>query len=73
MVICIKKKSIIYFEKNGSELSIRIFDQKKEFESKNNSTIGKSRKKSIDIYEGFHVSSSGAAREREIMLFSACA
>ena len=24
------------------------------------------------IYEAFHVSSPGAAREREIMLFSAC-
>ena len=26
----------------------------------------------VSIYEAFHVSSPGAAREREIMLFSAC-
>ena len=26
----------------------------------------------VYIYEAFHVSSPGAAREREIMLFSAC-
>ena len=31
MVIRILKKKMIYFEKNGSELSTRIFGQKKEF------------------------------------------
>ena len=45
-----KKKNIyIYFEKYVSELSTWISDQKKSFQSKNNSTTGKSRKKSIDI------------------------
>ena len=50
MVLCILKNNMLYFKKNGSELFTRISDQKKVFGSKQNSTIGKSRKKSIDIY-----------------------
>ena len=40
---------MIYFEKNGFQYSSRVFVRKKAFRSKNNGTIGKSRKKSIDI------------------------
>ena len=40
---------MIYFEKNGFQYSTRVFVRKKAFRNKKNGTIGKSRKKSIDI------------------------
>ena len=40
---------MFYFKKNSSELLTRISDQKKVFGGKKNSTIWKSRNKSIDI------------------------
>ena len=40
---------MIYFEKNGFPYSTRVFVRKKAFRNKNNGTVGKSRKKSIDI------------------------
>ena len=40
---------MIYFEKNGFQYSTRVFVRKNAFRNKNNGTIGKSRKKSIDI------------------------
>ena len=40
---------MIYFEKNGFQYSTQVFVRKKAFRNKNNGTIGKSRKKSIDI------------------------
>ena len=40
---------MIYFEKNGFQYSTPVFVRKKAFRNKNNDTIGKSRKKSIDI------------------------
>ena len=40
---------MIYFEKNVFQYSTRVFVRKKAFRNKNNGTIGKSRKKSIDI------------------------
>ena len=40
---------MIYFEKNGFQYSTRVSVRKKAFRNKNNGTIRKSRKKSIDI------------------------
>ena len=40
---------MIYFEKNGFQYSTRVFVRKKAFRNKKNGTIGKSRKKPIDI------------------------
>ena len=47
---------MIYFEKNGFQYSTRVFVRKKAFRNKNNGTIGKSRKKSIDIGPWFFFS-----------------
>ena len=47
---------MIYFEKNGFQYSTRVFVRKKTFRNKNNGTIGKSRKKSIDIGPWFFFS-----------------
>ena len=43
------KNNMLYFKKNGSELSTGISEEKKVFRSKKNITIGKNWKKFIDI------------------------
>ena len=47
---------MIFFKKNGFQYSTRVFVRKKAFRNKNNGTIGKSRKKSIDIGPWFFFS-----------------
>ena len=55
---------MIYFEKNGFQYSTRVFVRKKVFRNKNNGTIGKSRKKSIDIGPWFFFKDAAYNYER---------
>ena len=55
---------MIFFEKNGLLYSTRVFVRKKAFRNKNNGTIGKSRKKSIDIVLGFFFKDAAYDYER---------
>ena len=55
---------MIYFEKNGFQYSTRVFVRKKALRNKNNGTIGKSRKKSIDIGAWFFFKDAAYNYER---------
>ena len=55
---------MIYFEKNGFQYSTRVFVWKKAFRNKKNGTIGKSRKKSIDISPWFFFKDAAYDYER---------
>ena len=55
---------MIYFEKNGFQYSTRVFVRKKAFRNKNNRTIGKSRKKSIDVGPSFFLTDAAYDYER---------
>ena len=55
---------MIYFEKSGFQYSTRVFVRKKAFRNKNNGTIGKIRKKFIDIGPWFFFKDAAYDYER---------
>ena len=58
------KKYMIYSEKSGFQYSTRVFVRNKAFRNKNNSTIGKNRKKSIDMGASFFFKDAAYDYER---------